>query len=95
MIEKYFLKQKRPVKYGEDITIYKFRTMTDERDNLGKLLPDEKRLTSVGKTLRSLSLDELPQLFNIICGDMSFPAVSSTTSCRVPKIIYARSNEKA
>ncbi len=51
--------------------LYKFRTMTDERDENGELLPDEVRLTSFGKMLRSTSLDELPELFNIIKGDMA------------------------
>ena len=52
--------------------MYKFRTMTDERDEDGSLLPDEKRLTRFGKFLRSTSLDELPELWNILKGDMSF-----------------------
>ena len=65
-------RQSRPGKDGKIFTIYKFRTMTDERDEKGELLPDEKRLKGVGKTIRSLSLDELPQLFNVLKGDMSF-----------------------
>ena len=65
-------RQNRPGKDGKIFTIYKFRTMTDERDEKGELLPDEKRLKGVGKTIRSLSLDELPQLFNVLKGDMSF-----------------------
>src|SRR5699024_6785683 len=52
--------------------VYKFRTMTDERDENGELLPDDIRLTKTGKMIRKLSLDELPQLFNILKGDMSF-----------------------
>lgn len=64
-------KQKRPG-YNEKIfTMYKFRTMTDEKDENGELLPDSVRLTKFGKFLRSTSLDELPELFNIIKGDMS------------------------
>lgn len=51
--------------------MYKFRTMTDERDENGELLPDEKRLPKFGKMLRATSLDELPEVFNILCGDMS------------------------
>ena len=51
--------------------MYKFRTMTDEKDTEGNLLPDEVRLTKFGKMLRSTSLDELPELFNILKGDMS------------------------
>ncbi|MGT2846758.1 sugar transferase [Streptococcus massiliensis] len=64
-------KQPRPGKDEKIFNMYKFRTMTDERDTEGKLLPDEKRLTSFGKWLRSTSLDELPELFNILKGDMS------------------------
>ena len=64
--------QKRPG-YGEKIfTLYKFRTMTDARDNEGNLLPDSERLTPFGKFLRATSLDELPEFFNILKGDMSF-----------------------
>lgn len=63
--------QDRPGKDGEIFKMYKFRTMTDERDEKGELLPDEVRLTSFGRTLRSTSLDELPELLNIIKGDMS------------------------
>jgi undecaprenyl phosphate N,N'-diacetylbacillosamine 1-phosphate transferase len=64
-------KQKRPGLNEKIFTLYKFRTMTDERDEDGELLPDEIRLTRFGKLLRSTSLDELPELFNIIKGDMS------------------------
>lgn len=63
--------QKRPGKDGKIFKMYKFRSMTDEKDNAGKLLPDEVRLTEFGKKLRSTSLDELPELFNILKGDMS------------------------
>ena len=63
--------QERPGKNGKIFKLYKFRTMTDERDENGELLPDEVRLTSFGKALRSTSLDELPELFNILKGDMS------------------------
>ena len=65
-------KQPRPGLNEEIFTLYKFRTMTDERDENGELLPDEVRLTSFGKFLRSTSLDELPELWNILKGDMSF-----------------------
>lgn len=71
-------KQERPgrtdKKTGEEkiFVLYKFRTMTDERDENGELLPDEIRLTKFGKFLRSTSLDELPELINILKGDMSF-----------------------
>lgn len=64
-------KQKRPGKNEIIFTLYKFRTMTDERDENGELLPDEKRLTKFGKFLRSTSLDELPEFFNILKGEMS------------------------
>lgn len=63
--------QERPGKDGRVFKLYKFRTMTDERDEGGNLLPDEVRLTSFGKKLRSTSLDELPELFNILKGDMA------------------------
>ena len=63
--------QERPGKNEAIFKLYKFRTMTDERDANGKLLPDEVRLTSFGKKLRSTSLDELPELLNVLKGDMS------------------------
>ena len=63
--------QERPGKGEKFFRLYKFRSMTDERDAEGNLLPDEVRLTKFGKFLRSTSLDELPELFNIIKGDMS------------------------
>jgi lipopolysaccharide/colanic/teichoic acid biosynthesis glycosyltransferase len=65
-------KQKRPGKNGKIFMLYKFRTMTDERDENGELLPDEIRLTKFGKLLRSLSLDELPEFINILKGEISF-----------------------
>ena len=65
-------RQERPGKNGKVFTLCKFRTMTDERDSNGELLPDEIRLTSIGQLLRCLSLDELPELYNILKGDMSF-----------------------
>lgn len=64
-------KQKRPGLNEKIFTLYKFRTMTDEKDENGELLPDDIRLTRFGKLLRSTSLDELPELFNILKGDMS------------------------
>ena len=64
-------KQKRPGKDERIFEMYKFRSMTDARDKNGELLPDEVRLTSFGKKLRASSLDELPELFNILKGDMS------------------------
>lgn len=65
-------RQQRPGYHGEIFGLMKFRTMTDERDENGELLPDEVRLTPFGKKLRSTSLDELPEFFNILKGEMSF-----------------------
>lgn len=65
-------KQKRPGKNEKIFTLYKFRTMTDKKDKKGNLLPDEQRLTKFGKFLRKSSLDEIPEFFNILKGDMSF-----------------------
>ena len=64
-------KQKRPGLNEKIFTLYKFRTMTEQKDEQGNLLPDEVRLTKFGKMLRSTSLDELPELWNILKGDMS------------------------
>lgn len=64
-------KQQRPGLYSEPFFLYKFRTMTDEKDKDGNLLPDHIRLTSLGKFLRKYSLDELPQLINVLKGDIS------------------------
>lgn len=64
-------RQKRPGKDEEIFELYKFRSMTDRRDDNGVLLPDELRLTAFGRRLRATSLDELPELFNILKGDMS------------------------
>jgi sugar transferase EpsL len=63
--------QERPGRNGQPFYLYKFRTMTDQRDILGNLLPDEYRLTPFGRTLRKLSIDEIPQLINVLKGDMS------------------------
>jgi len=63
--------QVRPGGNGKPFVFYKFRTMTDERDEDGDLLPDAERLTPLGRFLRKTSLDELPELFNVIKGDMS------------------------
>lgn len=67
-----FFTQDRPGKDAKVFKVIKFKTMTDERDAQGKLLPDAQRLTRVGRIVRSLSLDELPQLVNILKGDMAF-----------------------
>ncbi|MCD6389175.1 MAG: sugar transferase [Desulfobulbaceae bacterium] len=64
-------RQVRPGLRGRPFTIYKFRTMTDGRDDEGNLLPDGERLTPIGRFLRKMSIDELPELLNIIKGDMS------------------------
>ncbi|WP_051564562.1 sugar transferase [Desulfovermiculus halophilus] len=64
-------RQQRPGLNGEPFTIYKFRTMTDERDAEGNLLPNEQRLPRLGRILRTTSLDELPELFNVLKGEMS------------------------
>ena len=66
-----FFLQNRPGKDGKIFRVIKFKTMTDERDNNGKLLPDAQRITKIGRIIRILSIDELPQLFNVLRGDMA------------------------
>lgn len=66
-----FFRQERPGKDGKIFRVVKFKTMTDERDSEGNLLPDADRLTKVGRFVRSTSIDELPQLWNVLVGDMS------------------------
>ncbi|WP_425338222.1 sugar transferase, partial [Tamlana crocina] len=66
-----FFLQRRPGKKGEIFRIIKFKTMTDAKDAEGKLLPDSERLTAVGKFVRKTSVDEIPQLINVVKGDMS------------------------
>lgn len=66
-----FFLQERPGLGGEHFKILKFKTMTDERDKEGNLLPDHQRLTKIGSIIRSLSIDELPQFFNVLKGEMS------------------------
>jgi undecaprenyl phosphate N,N'-diacetylbacillosamine 1-phosphate transferase len=67
-----FFTQTRPGYKGKIFKVFKFKTMTDERDVNGKLLPDSERITKIGKIVRSFSIDELPQLLNILKGDMAF-----------------------
>ncbi|MBS1718063.1 MAG: sugar transferase [Armatimonadetes bacterium] len=67
-----FFKQERPGLGGKPFMLIKFRSMTDQRDEHGELLPDHVRLTSFGKMLRATSLDELPEIFNVLKGEMSF-----------------------
>jgi lipopolysaccharide/colanic/teichoic acid biosynthesis glycosyltransferase len=66
-----FFFQKRPGKDGRIFTIIKFKTMNDKKDSLGKMLPDNQRLTRLGSFVRKTSIDELPQLFNVLMGEMS------------------------
>jgi lipopolysaccharide/colanic/teichoic acid biosynthesis glycosyltransferase len=66
-----FFRQRRPGRNGQIFELIKFRTMTDQRDAVGNLLPDGERLPPFGRTLRSCSLDELPELFNVLRGEMS------------------------
>ncbi len=66
-----FFLQERPGKNARIFKVIKFKTMTDEKDAQGRLLPDEKRITKIGKFVRSTSIDELPQLINVLKGDMS------------------------
>ena len=66
-----FFLQERPGKNGKIFKVVKFKTMTDERDAEGNLLPDADRLTNVGRFVRSTSIDELPQLINVVKGDMA------------------------
>ncbi|MGD9678851.1 MAG: sugar transferase [Vulcanibacillus sp.] len=86
-----FFKQIRPGKDEKLFTLYKFRTMTNKKDENGHLLPDQKRITPFGKFLRSTSLDELPELLNVIKGDMSLVGPRPLLVRYLP---YFRENEK-
>lgn len=66
-----FFLQERPGRYGKIFKVVKYKTMTDEKDSNGNLLPDEERLTPIGNFIRSTSIDELPQLINVLKGDMA------------------------
>lgn len=66
-----FFLQERPGRYGKIFKVVKYKTMTDEKDTNGNLLPEEERLTPIGKFIRSTSIDELPQLINVLKGDMA------------------------
>lgn len=84
-----FFRHERPGLYGKSFVLIKFRTMTNNRDSDGNLLPDAERLTRFGKLLRSTSLDELPELFNVLKGDMSLvgprPLISPYLSRYTPE----------
>ena len=84
--------QERPGRNEKIFKLYKFRTMTDERDSDGKLLPDEVRLTKLGKILRATSLDELPELINIIKGDLAIVGPRPLLTQYLP---YYRPEERA
>ncbi|MBQ6169197.1 MAG: sugar transferase [Ruminococcus sp.] len=86
-----FFTQKRPGKHEKIFRLIKFRTMNNKKDKHGKLLPDEKRLTRYGKWLRSTSLDELPELFNILRGDM---AIIGPRPLLVEYLPYYKKNER-
>lgn len=82
--------QERPGKDGKIFKMYKFRTMTNETDENGNLLPDDIRLTPFGKTLRSTSIDELPELLNILKGDMSIVGAGCIIETTKESIDFSR-----
>ena len=87
-----FFSQTRPGKHGKLFTIYKLKTMRDTRDDSGDLLPDNLRMTPLGKIIRKLSLDELPQLWNILKGEMSFVGPRPLLPEYLP--LYSKEQEK-
>jgi undecaprenyl phosphate N,N'-diacetylbacillosamine 1-phosphate transferase len=87
-----FFSQFRPGKHGKLFTIYKLKTMRDTRSDSGDLLPDKQRTTSIGSIIRKLSLDELPQLWNILKGDMSFVGPRPLLPEYLP--LYSKKQEK-
>ena len=82
--------QERPGLHGEIFKLYKFRTMTNERDENGELLPDEQRLTSFGKLLRSTSMDELPEIFLILSGRLSICGERDIIVTTKKNIVFSR-----
>ena len=87
-----FFSQTRPGKHGKLFTIYKLKTMWDTRSDSGELLPDHQRITSIGNVIRKLSLDELPQLWNVLKGDMSFVGPRPLLPEYLP--LYSKEQEK-
>ena len=87
-----FFSQIRPGKHGKLFTIYKLKTMWDTRSDSGELLPDHQRTTSIGSVIRKLSLDELPQLWNVLKGDMSFIGPRPLLPEYLP--LYSKEQEK-
>lgn len=87
---KAFFTQDRPGKNGKIFKIIKFKTMNDKKDTSGNLLSDAERLTFLGSYIRKTSLDELPQLFNVLIGDMSL--IDKTIITRIFIIIYRKTN---